>query len=184
MKKYPTYLNGNLQEIMKWHAYLNDKSGRADRAKLRRCHSPYEILLHSPFYGFRQKFDSFLPNYLNENERVLTLACIAGLLSHVETATELDSKSFANQLYGEKQDKPILSELRFNKLQKTREWEDFYRQLRRCIALLRSVNIISLADDIVHWSCDLYKESNMIKNLSTRLNIYWAIEYYQNLPNK
>ncbi len=185
MNKNLKYFVGDSQELTRWYESLNDRQNsqaRMDRAKLRRCQSPYEIILQSPFYWFKQKFDSFIPNYLKENERLLALACIAGLLSHVKEDTKLDSKKFAAQLYGDK-DKPLVSELRFNQLQKVRDWEEFYRQLRRCIALLASVNIVSLANDIVHWSYDLRKESYRKINPTDRLNIYWAMEYYQNLSN-
>jgi CRISPR type I-E/ECOLI-associated protein CasB/Cse2 len=162
--------------LSNWHKLLNDNRG--DRARLRRAESPEDILLTSAFFNFLQKMpETFLKNYSDER-RFGILATIAGLVSHVETPD--GSASFATQLATppKGKNKPPMSELRFQQLQKSPTIDDFYRRMIRAIRLLgKSVNVSSLANDIIHWH-DEFKANVDYRNPKDRLAVRWATDYF------
>lgn len=162
-------------KLKDWLSWLNNNRG--DRARLRRAEAPEDILLTSAFFNFLQKMpETFLKTYAEER-RFLILATIAGLVSHVENLD--DSVSFATQLATpQKGNKPPMSELRFQQLQKSSTLDDFYRRMIRAIRLLgNTVNASSLANDIIHWHNEI-KASNDYRNPQNRLAVRWATDYF------
>jgi CRISPR system Cascade subunit CasB len=174
--------------IRKWYAELHEQSGHRWRAMLRRSTTPQETLLLSPFYDFYSKLIPELKNiYLkNDVNKLLAIAAIAGLLAHIKE--DDSSSSFASQLGGASSEnsQATVSELRFNKLQKSQCWDEFYRRLRRSVQLLRGkVNIISLSDGILHWAHDLDEGKYRINPTpDEQLLVRWAIEYFQGVEAK
>lgn len=178
--KYDYLSKFEQDRLIEWLAWLNNNRG--DRARLRRAESPEDILLTSAFFNFLQKMpETFLKNYSDER-RFGILATIAGLVSHIEIPD--DSASFATQLATppKGKNKPPMSELRFQQLQKSPTIDDFYRRMIRAIRLLgKSVNVSSLANDIIHWY-DEFKANTDYRNPQNRLAVRWATDYFTALP--
>lgn len=180
------------QALQRWHTWLDDNRG--DRARLRRAESPEDILLTDAFFHFLAK----MPEQWQQNKPILTSASIAGALSHVKSDKRMPSRiysskdsdapkktaSFAEQLATppEGKSKAPMSELRFQQLQKSPTTDDFYRRIIRAIRLLDgNVNIVSLANDIIHWHREF--EHPLDRQLSTkRLAVRWATDYFTALP--
>jgi len=70
-----------------------------------------------------------------------------------------------------------MSELRFQQLQKSTSIDDFYRRIIRAIQLLNGqVNILSLANDIIHWHKEFEHQSSA--SPANRLAVRWATDYF------
>jgi CRISPR system Cascade subunit CasB len=179
------------QALQSWHAWLDDNRG--DRARLRRAESPEDILLTDAFFHFLAK----MPEQWQQAKPMLTSASIAGALSHVKTDKRIPSRiynskdtdaprkkaSFAEQLATppEGKSKAPMSELRFQQLQKSPTTDDFYRRIIRAIRLLDgNVNIVSLANDIIHWHREF--EHQLDRQPAKRLAVRWATDYFTALP--
>lgn len=177
--------------LQNWHIWLDDNRG--DRARLRRAESPEDILLTDAFFHFLSK----MPEQWQQNKPMLISASIAGALSHVKTDKQTPSKlynskdsdapkktaSFAEQLATppENKSKAPMSELRFQQLQKSPTTDDFYRRIIRAIRLLDgNVNLVSLANDIIHWHQEFEKPIG--RHPAKRLAVRWATDYFTALP--
>jgi CRISPR system Cascade subunit CasB len=161
------------EAIRNWWESLEDE--RAERAQLRRCENPSEVLLMRGFHRLLRQSESF-------SKKIYGISAVAGLLSHVrENVFQQGGKSvrFGQQLgiHKEGGDKPVVSELRFYRLQKCRTLDEFYRTLRRIIMLLdRRANIISLADCILHW--DIEHKGFYEQSPSRRFHFRMAQDYF------
>ena len=168
----------NYHALVDWHKSLYSNKG--DRAELRRCATPDDVLLTKGFRTILQS--SGRVNDFNEFE-LIALACAAGVLSHVKEHDE-NASSFARQMAKNKEgsDKPIVSELRLSRLQKSYSWEEFYRRLIRVIKMLdNKLNVLAIADAIFHWGKEF--DGNYAPQPMNRLQVKWANEYYQVLLN-
>jgi len=187
MNEYPFLTLEESNTLKRWHRWLDDNRG--DRARLRRAERPEDILLTDAFFHFLQK----MPESWRDKKRIFSSAAVAGLLSHVKSDTQIPSKnefkrdkmaSFAELLaMPVKGDKPPMSELRFQQLQKSRSTDDFYRLGRRAVHLLDGkVNIPSLSNDIIHW----HQEFNHLidREPTKRLAVCWATDYFTVLPKE
>ena len=176
--------------LQDWHIWLDDNRG--DRARLRRAESPEDILLTDAFFHFLDKMDKASSNW-SHTKPMLTSASIAGALSQVKSNKQAPSKlynskatdtpkksaSFAEQLATptEGKSKAPMSELRFQQLQKSPTTDDFYRRIIRAIRLLGGdVNILSLANDIIHWHKEF--ERQLDRQPAKRLTVRWATDYF------
>jgi CRISPR system Cascade subunit CasB len=165
------------QKLRSWWASLKNNTGW--RAELRRAEGPADVLLSQ---GFRYLcFD--LAGWWTQEQRLLGLAAIAGVLSHVETNNE--SKSFAAQCAtpGEKnKDKPQMSELRFSQLQKSRTLDELYIRMVRAVRLLgKKANIVSMADSIFHWTSEMI-DGDVDNDPRKRILVRWGLDYFQSIP--
>lgn len=163
------------KRLLNWWESL-DKN-RGDRARLRRAERPDDILLTEPFFRFLQQ----MPEEWAKPEALLSSAIVAAALSHVKESRE--GETFATQLALPKQGgkKARMSELRFQQLQKSRDPEEFFRRLLRAIHLAESkVNILSLAESILHWMNEYRYGIN--REPEKRLTVRWATDYYTALP--
>ena len=163
------------EKLCSWWKSL-DKN-RGDRARLRRVERPDDVLLTEPFFRFLQQ----MPEEWAKPEVVLSSAIVSAALSHVKEPR--DSETFPTQLASPKQGgkKPRMSELRFQQLQKSRDPEEFFRRLLRAISLAESkVNILSLAESILHWMNEYRYGAN--REPQKRLAVRWATDYYNALP--
>jgi CRISPR system Cascade subunit CasB len=172
--------------LQHWHRWLDNNRG--DRARLRRAERPEDVLLTSAFFNFL----NHMPDNWREEKPIFTSAAVAGLLSHVKTDSQIVSRgyqpkdkkkaknmtSFAEQLATPaKGKKAPMSELRFQQLQKSRTTDDFYRRVVRAIRLLDGkVNILSLANDIIHWHGEFNRQLD--REPTKRLAVRWATDYY------
>lgn len=156
-----------------WHL-LNDDRGA--RARLRRVETPDDALLTEPFFNFLAK----MPDDWMKPENLQSSALVAAALSHVQANSE--KKSFAAQLALPKEggDKPRVSELRFQQLQKSDSPTTFFRRLLRVIRLAgNNVNIWSLTDSILHWMQEY--RFGLDREPQKRLAVRWANDYYSTI---
>jgi len=163
------------KRLLTWWDSL-DKN-RGDRARLRRAERADDVLLTEPFFGFLHQ----MPEAWARPEALLSSAMVAAALSHVKEPRE--GETFATQLALPKKSgkKARMSELRFQQLQKSRDPEEFFRRLLRAIRLAENaVNIISLADSILHWMNEYRYGVN--REPQKRLTVRWATDYYTALP--
>jgi len=163
------------KRLLNWWESLDKHRG--DRARLRRAERPDDVLLTEPFFRFLQQ----MPEEWAKPEAFLSSAIVAAALSHVKEPR--DGETFATQLALPKQDgkKARMSELRFQQLQKSRDPEEFFRRLLRAIHLAESkVNILSLAESILHWMNEYRYGIN--REPEKRLTVRWATDYYTALP--
>ncbi len=173
MKKLKTE---DYKALQSWWSAL--QGNRGDRAQLRRAQAPDDVLLTPAFARFLQT----MPSYWSDNKSWMPLtdsAMVAAVLARVKYKSENDRISFARALAMPKEGagKAVMSELRFQQLQKSHTEEDFFRRICRAIALLDGrVNITSLANDILHW-LDESRQGPANKPMD-RLAVRWASDYY------
>ncbi len=185
--KYDFLSDNEQNDLIVWHGSLD--SNRGDRARLRRAENAEDVLLTHAFFNFLQA----MPKCWQANKPMLISAAVAGILSHVKRNKKTPSEihvsknenspktlmSFAEQLGTPlKSKKPPMSELRFQQLQKSRTEIDFYRLTMRAVDLLGSeVNILSLANDIIHWHQEFYQKE-LERSSTNRLAVNWATDYF------
>jgi len=168
------YLNAEEQAaLLRWHKWLDDNRG--DRARLRRAECAEDVLLTDAFFHFLKQ----MPDDWREKKTMLSSAAVAGLLSHIKS--DNPDASFATLLARPaKGDKPAMSELRFQQLQKSATTNDFYRRVLRSINLLGGcVNVASLGNDILHWHQEF--EHHVDREPANRLAVRWATDYFTTL---
>ncbi len=171
------YLQGDGKILLAWWESLSNHRG--ERAMLRRAASPEEVMLLPPFFNFL-KFPG-ISGFWSRQENFMASAMVVGILSRVKenAANSLFAASLAKPL--EKGGKSPVSELRFSALQKSRSLGEFYTRISRIVFQLKGrANILSLANDMVHWE----KELRLGKDLKpmNRLSVKWANDYFSNLP--
>lgn len=176
MRKSPVFLQNYSvqQKIRAWHEQLHEQRGHGRRALLRRCVTPQDILMQPPFYALYVELYPLIERSIlrDHEDGLLAMAAITGLLAHIKVDTV--GAGFASQL------KSNMSELRFGQLQKSRDWDEFYRHLRRAVQLLeKNVDIIALADGILHWAKDRIQRDQFIDaKPADKLLIRWAMQYF------
>lgn len=173
--------------LRSWHHWLNGIDGdhggnRGDRARLRRAETPEDILLTDAFFHFLRQMPTDFPQRTAAAQRLPVAAAVAGLLAHA--ADDGLGENFASQLARPKEGKtkPPMSELRFQQLQKSPTVEDFYRRMLRAIRLLgKSTNVVSLANDIIHWHHEFNAPLGRHQDVTKRLAVRWATQYFTTL---
>lgn len=173
---YLLYREDERNRLVSWWKSLEDYRG--DRALLKRASSADDIVL-SPAFA---RFLKFMPPAWSDNYRLFDSAMVAGLLARVDS--EDDQNNFAAALAVSKNDgsKAVMSELRFQQLQKSRTADEFFLRMSRALALLKGkANIVSLADGVLHWLKE--QRLGVEKNPQNRLAVRWATDYYSNLKD-
>ena len=164
-------------KLRTWWASLKSSSGW--RAELRRAENPADVLLTQ---GFRYLCFE-LAGWWTQEPRLLGLAAVAGILSHVENNNE--SMSFAAQCAStseKSKDKPIMSELRFSQLQKSHTIDELFIRMVRAVRLLgKQANIISIADNIFHWISEMV-DGEVDNDPRKHILVRWGMDYFQNVP--
>lgn len=163
--------------LLEWWKWLDDNRG--DRARLRRVDSPDDVLLTSAF----SRFLAEMPDDWSRPAQLPASALVAAIVAQVKG--NVDTASFAAQLATPKEggDKPRMSELRFQQLQKSQDPTEVYRRLLRAVRMLDgNVNILSITNDILHWMYEYRK--GVDRNPQHRLAFCWASDYYRALPKK
>jgi len=163
--------------LLEWWNWLDDNRG--DRARLRRVDSSDDVLLTSAF----SRFLAEMPDDWSGSGQLPASALVAAIVAQVKE--NVVTSSFAAQLATPKEggDKPRMSELRFQQLQKSQDPTEFYRRLLRAVRMLDgNVNILSLTNDILHWMNEYRK--GVDRNPQHRLAFCWASDYYRALPKK
>jgi CRISPR system Cascade subunit CasB len=158
---------------------------RADRAKCKRCASLEELelesapnLLAAHFAEPAQAQETWLQKWLQGHYEALFL--LAGVLAHVKEDVQ-DGQSLALRTGNAKatsDEPPRMSELRFKRLLRATDTEDFFRQARRAIQLAGGVaDVAVLADDLLAWSIEQNQRECAWKP-SESLKFRWARDYY------
>jgi CRISPR system Cascade subunit CasB len=158
---------------------------RADRAKCKRCTTLEELelelapnLLAAHFAEPAQTEETWLQKWLQGHYEALFL--LAGVLAHVKEDVQ-DGQSLALRTGNAKAtpDKPPrMSELRFKRLLRATDAEDFFRQARRAVQLAGGVaDVAVLAYDLLAWSIERDQQKRAWKP-SESLKFRWARDYY------
>ena len=131
-----------------WEGLEND---RASRAVLRRASSITAVSLTPSYQRLYQRLLSAgwpakAAPYQNDH-----LAAVAGLLAHIKhNDGRAPAKAMSQKDLG--QDRPPVSELRFMRLLESPDLDALFTGLRRALPLAKnSVDVLALANDIVHW---------------------------------
>ena len=164
-------------KLLEWWHWLDDNRG--DRARLRRVDSPDDVLLTEAFSHFLNE----MPEKWSEAKQLPASALVAAIVAQVKEHN--GGSSFAAQLATPKDggDKPRMSELRFRQLQKSQDPTEFFRRLLRAVRILDcNVNVLSLANDALHWMHEYQK--GIDRNPQARLAFCWANDYYRTLLKK
>lgn len=164
-------------KLLNWWTWLDDNRG--DRARLRRAECPDDVLLTAAF----SRFLSEMPESWRDPRQLQASALVAAIVAQTKTNQHLIT--FAAQLAAPKEggDKPRMSELRFQQLQKSHDPSEFFRRLLRAVRILDgNVNILSLANDVLHWMYE-YRQG-VDRQPQERLAFCWASDYYRALPKK
>jgi len=162
--------------LLTWWKELDNVRG--ERAVLRQCHTPLEVVFTPAFHRLKirlEPFGSVSPDHM-EN-----LAIVAGVLSYVKEYRYKGhernfQQSFAVQMASPplkwgREKRACVSDLRFRQLLKIDDPDKLYPAMIRFVRLLGgSVDIVSLANGIYWWNERTKKE--------------WAYAYYENAPNE
>ena len=138
---------------------LTRKADRAGCAILRRCATLDEVILSSAyqrFYSYMLVVNAWSTDALPwQNDK---LAAIAGLLAHVKTETD-DAEHLSVAMYDKKNEKLLVSELRFRDLLKVETNDDLFVSMRRALPLIdNKANIYQLANDVYFWGDNTKKQ--------------------------
>ncbi len=140
--------------LLEWWEGL--ETDRASRAILRRCSTLTEVAL-CPAYQklYRLMLVRGWPAETSP-AKLEKLAAVAGLVSHIETASTLPLPIMMSELVG---DKPLLSEMRFRSLLKVETTDDLFISLRRALPLIKhKADIKQLALDVYWWNDETKKQ--------------------------
>ncbi|HKK05949.1 MAG TPA: type I-E CRISPR-associated protein Cse2/CasB [Gammaproteobacteria bacterium] len=147
------------------------------RAVLRRARAPDDALLSE---GFRHLWFA-LPESRRKPWEMTAWGCIAAVLAEVRT--HQPGIEFAAAMGGEVEKgagKPRVSELRFSQLQHSNDLNELQRRMRRMVHLLdEKVNVLSLADGILHWQREHAGYVDVAPD--RRLPVRWATAYFSEL---
>lgn len=155
---------------------LPGPSARGLSSALRRCARIEDVILTE---AFRLLYFKMADSYWVRDESIAGLACAAGVLAHV--ATDAPAASLAEQCAARKEggSLPVVSEIRFSQLQKSRTIDELFVRMRRTIQLLRrAANVLSVADGILQW----YREHELGIHESAprdRLLVRWGLDYFR-----
>ena len=198
----------DLEVLKSWWKWLDDNRG--SRAVLRRATTADEVVMlkaFGEFLWFKKKLEDGsyrgLSKLWRTGDNSYAAANVCGLLARVKSdkcqkiKKDIVSKNgidlnkeehiatFAEQLAQPNKggNSPIMSELRFQRLQKSHTPEEFFLQMCRAIDLLGgNVNIASLVDSVLLWLREY--EQGVDKAPKKRLAVRWATEYYTELSKK
>lgn len=119
------------------------------------------------------------------------LGLVAGVLASVdedlddrsgdEAATRRESRTLARRLGSGEKGAPMMSELRFRRMEQSTDPEDLLRQWRRAVQLAkRRAHVASLADDLYSWLQELDHPEHYADR---SVRFHWAYDYYQQPPD-
>jgi len=130
--------------LLEWFEDLRDNRG--DRAALRRCHQPLEVLFVPAYHHLYQKLRQ------HGDLQPGRLPVVAGLLAHVKQHQGRHNLAQQMAIPEQGASKPPVSELRFRRLLQTGSDDELFADLRRMLELLEgTANIFSLANDVYFW---------------------------------
>jgi CRISPR system Cascade subunit CasB len=162
-------------------AYSPFHFDRGPRARMCRCDQLVELDSESAAWRLAEELlrrDTGKTTWvsgLDQDGGILFL--IAGALALVREDVK-DTRSLAYRLgVGPvaRDEKPQLSELRFQRLMRAEEPDDFFMQLRRALKIGGGrVDVVTLTDDLVAWSTERTQSNQRSNGMKFR----WARDYY------
>ena len=178
--------------IIKWFSKLQVQecfffgkayNGLKLRAELKRSSLPNGVMLKEGYWLLaNQLFEekSFLIASDNHHQALAIFVAVA-----VFVKANNENASFASQLSekNKKNERNIMSSLRFNQLLASDTEEEFCRRLIRAVKLRGDggVNLFSLADSIFLWVKEKNnRQKNLLNNMEPfkRNSVRWAMDYY------
>ena len=144
-----------IDQLVSWWHRLED--ARGDRALLRRAGSLTDVALSAPYQRLYRQLVAAGWDSQSSDERNDRLAAVVGLLAHIkEDSQQALPKAMSARLPGE--DKPPVSELRFQRLLESPDTEALFSSLRRVLPLMNnSVSVKALANDVLYWGDSIKK---------------------------
>lgn len=179
----------------KYQSFFTIEISSSDAAKLRRVQHMDDVAIQPAFIALWQQVEPKLiekRGFVSDNVFAgwLAVAWVLAQVRHVDERYFVQSggkskRSRNNTLAhvaGQKtDDRPLITPLRFEKLTSARRPDDFIIRLTRLVTQLQQqgqpLNIIWLANDILHWFAD-YQGSNY-RTPKDKLLVQWALDYYQ-----
>lgn len=175
----------------------------SDAAKLKRCQYMDDVAIQPAFIALWQQVEpKLLQGSTNEkstfhdrtsNNAFAAWLAVAWVLAQVRSVDERNKVASSGKsqrqldntlarVAGQRQDdRPLITPLRFEKLISSRDPNNFVSLLARMVAQLQQqgqpMNIIWLANDILHWFAD-YQGSNY-RTPKDKLTVQWSLTYYQ-----
>lgn len=154
---------------------------RGARAELRRAGNVDVLMLESSTHLLADKIIAMdarrkWRQFPDQGIAHLQVAMIAGVLVHVRDDQE-DGLSLAWRLgRAAGHEQPLMSELRFKRLLKTRDETDLLRQWRRAVSLAKgTADVAKLADDLLAWQIE---QERPAARASEGRKFHWAYDYY------
>ncbi|MCG8381162.1 MAG: type I-E CRISPR-associated protein Cse2/CasB [Gammaproteobacteria bacterium] len=133
------------QAVLGWYHWLHGEKQKGIRARLKRCGSLDEVITEQGFLRLNQ----MLPRL--QQYDLIGVALVAGVLA---IAKHEDAASLPALLGRAKEggDKPVFSELRFQRLLASDDEEQLYQNMRRAVIQAgEKANPLALADSLLHW---------------------------------
>lgn len=144
MAVYFTQDQGPGKILFDWWQGLDQD--HASRAVLRRASSPTEVALTAAYQRLCRRVGvSDWPAWQQDR-----FAVVAGVLAHVKI-NDGRSPAKAMSQATPAEDRPAVSELRFLRLLDAPDSDTLFSAVRRVLPLMRSVDVIALANDLLHW---------------------------------
>nr|WP_275659647.1 type I-E CRISPR-associated protein Cse2/CasB [Shewanella insulae] len=151
------------------------------RAELKRCESSEQIMLSEGFRALwlplMNQLDSHNEDQVDIKLNIEAWAVVAGVLADVRANS---TNPFAHDLglINPETDKPVVSELRFQQLQASKNSDELLTRARRLVKQLGSkANPVSVADDILCWFQE--QSQSRPQQADKRLAVRWARSYYE-----
>jgi CRISPR system Cascade subunit CasB len=132
-----------------WNSLQQDTGGRA---RLRRCHSPEEVMLEPAFHRLLNRLRSLIEQPDRAEAEIVRdmhrLATVAGLLAHVRRP---DNRSLADRMAEKRGQRVLVSPLRFRRLLKV-PFEELYEAMIRMLRQLdETASLFDLANSVFYW---------------------------------
>lgn len=151
MAIYFTIGEGLGKVLFEWWQGL--EKDRASRAVLRRASSLTEIALSPAYQRLCRRLGA--PNWKGwERDR---FALVVGVLAHI-TAHDVRPPALAMSQRALGEDRPPVSELRFLRLLESPDSDALFSGVRRVLPLMGGVDVIVLANDLMHWGDEVKKK--------------------------
>lgn len=137
--------------LFAWWSGLDNNRG--DRAELRRCNSPLEVMMTPAFHYARRKFLERRPEDGRDAGNRLPL--VVGLAAHVTSPAQRNAHVALPSLPDafSRGDRPKVSPLRFRQILEARDDDELFTRVRRVLPMVSSeVSVFSLANDLFWWN--------------------------------
>lgn len=131
--------------VLDWYHWLHGEKQKGQRAQLKRCGSLGEVIIAPGFLRLNQR----LPRL--QQHDLIGIALVAGVLA---VAKHDDAATLPTLLGRAKAggDKPVFSELRFQRLLASDDENQLYQNMRRAVIQAgEKANPVALADSLLHW---------------------------------